>query len=343
VAVVLAASSCVREGDHGRDVKPAIDGMITLKVTIAEPFDEGERISPGSRSGDLLQATDGESKIGTLKFFVFKRDENTLEQYRSITINDDYTSDDPMWNVATRSLRIVVTPGAKRIYCVANWPAVPTAAMPELSDLTITDTASLLAVERGHAGITPSNPPVMSGRLVKNIVGNEQDLNITISRQVARVNIYPMLSTLPAVLGARVTIEGVKFTRLAGRSYLFERQPAGSPAGATWDQTTFEGVSSAPVTALTSADAIAYPVSYYIPENIAPDENAATCMVVKVLYNGTTTYYTVVLNGQASSPHTARYAVERNHCYAYYLTIQGIGTATASRVAPATFVNIQSK
>jgi hypothetical protein len=301
-----------------------------------------------SRSGIPLPGTPDESKIQTLKFFVFKSDNNTLEQYKSITINADYTSSDPMWNATTRSLRILVIPGPKRIYCVANWAATPTAEMPAITDLTVTDTATLLAATRVHTGVTPQNPPVMSGRLTKNIVGNELDLTMTLSRQVAMVNIYPMIASLPNSLGAEITIEGVKFMRLAGKSYIFEQKPVANPANSTWDQTAFEGVHSAPVTALTSATAVKYPVSYYIPENIATSASAATYMIVKALYNGVPTYYTVVLNGP-NAPHTAPYAVERNHSYDYYLTIQGLGAATAT-LFPSKgnnndpgFINIQSK
>jgi hypothetical protein len=295
--------------------------MITLSISVAEADEHS------SRGGTPLPGTAEESRIKTLKIFVFRSDDNTLEQYKGVLINDNNTSDDPSWNAATKSLRVVITPGNKRVYCVANWAATPDAEMPELSDQTIADTATLLAVTRAHGGVTPRNPPVMSGRMTRNITGAEQELGITIERQVAMVNIYPMLSPLLGALDANVTIEGVKFTRLAGASYLFPRVPAVNPAGVAWDQSAFEGVSSARVTATTPAAAVKYPVTYYIPENIAADENAATRVTVKAIYNGATVYYSLPLRGEGvPSPH----AVERNHAYNYYLTIQGVGAATVA-------------
>jgi hypothetical protein len=324
--------------------------MITLNVTVSNPREEAATLSPVSRGGTPLPATAEESRIRALKLFVFDSDSNRLEQYRSITIRDDDTSDDPLWDATTRSLRVAVTPGPKRVYCIANWAHAPTAEMPDVSDRTVTDTASLLAVTRIHAGVTPVNPPVMSGRLVRNIAGNEKSLTITLTRQVAMARIYPMLATMPSMLGAELIIEGVKFTRLAGQSYLFGRVPAASPVDSTWDQTAFAGAGPLLVTATTTAAAVKYPLSWYIPENIAPDARSATCMIVKARYNGTPTYYTVVLNGQATSPHGARYSVERDHCYDYYLTIRGIGAATARLSAPTAgdrdnpgFKNIQLK
>lgn len=132
-------------------------------------------------------------------------------------------------------------------------------------------------MQRHHAGIMPGNPPVMSGRLLRTIIGNEQDLSISLSRQVAWVMIYPLIAMLPGVLGANVTIEGVKFTRLAGNSYLFEQQPAASPAGNTWDQTSFARGPSMTVTATTRENAVAYPALYYIPEHLAT--GAATAIL----------------------------------------------------------------
>lgn len=65
--------------------------MVTLKITVPETFDD----APGSRQGDPLPGTPEESAIRTLRLFVFRDNDNTIEQYKSITINDDNMCDDP--------------------------------------------------------------------------------------------------------------------------------------------------------------------------------------------------------------------------------------------------------
>jgi hypothetical protein len=337
VAVIL--SSCVKEEVDG-GARPPVDGTITLKVVMPGHRDETAIVAPSSRSLGIVPASAGESRITNLRFFIFKDDENRLERYRTVILANDGTSSDSAWNASDRTLQITVSPGPKRIYCVANWSWTPTAEMPLLDDTTVTDTASLLAIKRLHDGIMPGNPPVMSGFLARDIVGNEGGLAIPLARQTARVVIFPMISSTMQLFHARLTIEGVKFARLAKESSLFERYPALSPAG-RWNENDFTGTRSVPVTAVKTEDAVAYPVHYHLPENIATSEPAATAMIIKALYNGRITYYTVTLGETATG--SVSHALRRNHSYNYYLTIQGSGSPVAITTPGANpaFTNIR--
>jgi hypothetical protein len=332
----------MKESD-GAGVPPPVDGMVTLKVTVPAPRDESSVRVPISRA--TSPGTVDESKVTHLRFFIFKSNENKLEKYQAITINNDGTSSDPAWSATDKTLRVTVSPGSKRIYCIANWAGVPTAEMPKLSDSTVTDTASLLAQTRRHTGVTPTNPPVMSGKLTRDIVGNEQGLKLALSRQVARIEIFPMISTMMKALGVKIKIEGVKFVRLAGESFVFEQDPIRSPVAKGWDQDQFTGVLSDSLTASKIDEAVKYPISYYVPENISTADSVATAMVIKALYNGKSTYYTVILGETVAGSSTSR-TLKRNHCYNYYLTIQGIGSQVAvttldKRTRNPAFTNIR--
>lgn len=284
-------------------------GDILLRIVIPENQKtihqlQGKATEPG---------TADESRISTLTFFVFNA--TACELYKNITINNDNTSSDPMWDPTLSTLRLTVTPGAKRIYAIANW----TATSPEMPDLTpIADSATLLSTIRVHNGVTPTNPPVMTGRLQTTLTGSEQHLRLDLTRQVTRVDLYPLLSTSVSILG-NVTIEGVRFMQLAQRAYLFPRSPGVSPATGVWDQPGFTGASM-PVT----TTAAKYGGPFYIPEFYG-NSTLFSYMVIRAKYNGTDTYYSIPVNGHTGAL-PAQYAVQRNYIYAYYVTIQGLGS-----------------
>ena len=331
--LLLLLCACTRE-ERGR---PPVDGMITLKLKVSLPRDE--RPVPVQLSRATSPGSAEESRVSTLRLFVFKSNENKLEKYQSVSILPDGTSNDPSWNPAEKAMHVVVSPGPKRVYCIANWADTPTAEMPEISDQTVTDTLSLINKTRLHGTDALVNPPVMSGRLALTLVGNEQNLSVPLVRQVARVEIFPMLSAELKALGVDVKIEGVKFARVPATSFVFEQKSPTNIAGSL-EQSAFAGTTFS-VTAAKPEDAVKYPVDYYAPEHFAASEAATTAMIIKTSYNGRTIYYAVPL-GEPSSGAAPSYAVRRNHCYNYYLTIRGIGSptvATRSLAAPA-YANI---
>lgn len=327
IVSVLIAIFCMTLFSCSDSQESIAPGLVTLKVTLPqeEVYDMN---SPASRTGNPVQGEGDESKISFLKFFIFNGSTNALEEYRSISIADNGTSTDPMWDSNTRTLRITVTQGQKKIYCLANWTDNNVDGMPAITN-SITTIAGLTSQIRNHGLTNPvlNNPPVMTGYLEKNIVGDEPGLTIPLRRQIARVELSFKLSDalIAGSSTADIKIKGVKFLRLPSSSYVFPQTPVGSPVGTPWSQTTFTGVESEKLT----GSLVSYATKYYIPENVPSMANATT-MVISAIYNGTQTYYSIVINPALSSnyPHAA-YVIERNHTYQYTITVEGIGDANA--------------
>lgn len=299
-------------------------GLVTLRVTLPQD-EEIDMNSPASRTGDPVPGETDESKITTLKFFIFSG--GTLEEYKGISIDGFGNSSDPMWDPVAKTLRITVTQGTKDIYCLANW-IDDTSGMPKIDKSNVTNIASLTGQIRTHNSGILSNPPVMTGYLQKNIQGDESEIKIQLRRQIARVELSFKLSDILSTIGTSdIKVTGVKFLKLPATSYVFPKSPISSPSGVTtWGQSSFTGATSPKLT----GTATAYATRYYIPE-YTPVQTNATVMVISATYNGTPTYYSVVLNPAESPkngtyPHTP-YAIERNHTYRYTLTIEGIGDA----------------
>jgi len=310
VGLLFMATSCAK------DTKVLEPGWIELQIAVPE-----NKVVEETRHGVDEPGTTAESKINRLTIFVFNTN-NTFETYKTLEIASDNTSTDPMWDPVRSAIRVLATPGQKRIYAVANWTIPATTEMPDISN--ITDTTALIGVVRVHNGIMPINSPVMSGRMTVTIAGGEQNLKMYLTRQIARVEIFPMISANANALGANVSIEGVKFMGLAQRAYLFGRGTT-SPVATVWDNAAYAGATSGQVTATTTAAAVKYSTTY-IPEYFGTS-GTHTYMMIKAKYNGTDTYYSVPINALTGAL-PSLYAVERNHSYRYYLTIQGIGSAT---------------
>lgn len=310
ILLMAAAVSCIGE--------KAVPESGYIDVTVVIP-DSPKEVIEESRHGALEPGSTDESKITTLTFFVFSG--GTLEKY--VTVD---TSSDPMWDQSKLTFRMLLTLGTKTIYAIANWSLTPTAEMPALG--SITTTTALENAVRIHDGVTPSGvAPVMSGKLGITLSGGDQDVKISLTRQIARVDVYPMISDIMA-MDATISVEGVRFTNLAKSAYIFARATAASPTGAgTWDQTVYSGGISGNITATTNTSAKFYS-TFYIPEYIG-SASSATTMFIKAKYNGKDTYYSIPVNGQSGAL-PSQYAVERNHIYEYYVTIQGIGSETAS-------------
>jgi hypothetical protein len=339
---IISSLACTK--DKTSDTRLPVDGMVTLKVKVTPSADEPHLFFPGSRAD--IPGTADESKITTLRLLIFKRDKNELEKFVHVTFNPDGSSGSPAWSASDRSLRVVVSPGPKEVYCLANWSDTPSSDMPEISDKTVGDTASLNNIMRQHSSM-PVNPPVMSGRLkALTLVGNEQGITIPIKRQVAKLAIYPMISSTLKTLGADVKISGIKFTNIGIFSLIFETElPHALAAEGEWDQTDFVGPLSEKVTAVLPGEAVKYPHEYYLPEHVTDNEKTITNMTIKVIYNGKPTYYTMHVGELAQTTIPPLRAVRRNRCYNYYLTIQGTGSAVATRtidgVQDPTFMNVQ--
>jgi hypothetical protein len=326
IFVTLAVAACTK--DARREATPPVDGMITLKVEIPRAYTDSA--FPGSRADGPVAGTAEESRVNHLRFFVFKSDRDSLECYAEATIKDDGTSTSPAWDAANQSLRVVVAPGPKRVYCVANWAATPTAEMPELTDQTIADTASLVARTRVHAGVSPTNPPVMSGRMTRLLTGKEESISIPLTRQVARVGISPVLSRTMQDR-ARIEIDGVKFKRLPRESLVFEStsRQAPLPVG-SWHESAFRGASG--VRVLDSVTR--YPTYFYVPENTTMTAANATLMIIKARYEGVATYYAMTLNRTPPTGQPA-FTLTRNYYYNYILTIAGKGSDAEPTNAPS--------
>jgi hypothetical protein len=321
LAIAIATLACASENTPA-DKQP-VDGMITLKLKITP--DDAPPVIPVDITRATTPGTPEETRIATLRLFIFKSDNNTLEKYHHLAIDTAGASTDPAWNAAEKALHLIVTPGPKRLYCIANWSTTPTVEMPDISDRTITDTATLLAVTRAHTGNPLINPPVMSGRLTRVLAANDRQITIPMTRQVAKIQIIPMITPTLAALGADIKIEGIRFSRLPPSSFVFERDLAQSIVAGNWEQTTYTGTTSTAITATTPAAATPYPHAYHLPEHVAASPAAITLMIIKALYNGQTTYYTVPTGAPADTLHATR----RDRLYTYYLTIQGTGSPVA--------------
>lgn len=326
VAFSVCVSSC---SSSSSDIdEPVGESLVTLKIVL--PQDEvSDMDSQMSRNGSTVPSDDlEESRIFSLKFFIFDTDNsNVLEQYKSVAIDSNGESTDPMWDKDNRTLRITVTQGNKWINCLANWTDVASDGMPAVGDGVVL--SNLMNLTRVHTNLVLSNPPVMAGYQSESIVGNEPFLSIKLARQIGRVELAFLLSdVLNANPSPEIKITGVKFLNLPSTSYVFSK--VASPSGLSlWSQGTFSGATSGALTA-TAAN---YATRYYIPEYYPSGESTATTMVIRALYNGVPTYYSLVLN-PASSPNNTiynhpAYAIERNHTYQYTITIEGIGESTA--------------
>jgi hypothetical protein len=324
--VALACAACTKEARVGE--KPAVDGMITLKVIVPRAFD-GED-SMATRAAGPVAGTPDESRIKDIRFFIFKSDKDSLERHVAVTIKEDGTSTNPAWDAASNSLNVTISPGAKRVYCIANWATTPTVEMPDLTPATVKDTAALLARVRVHDGAAPRNPPVMTGRVSRVFAGTERDLTIPLTRQVARVDVYVSIAPVLRLLKARVLIDGVKFARVPKQSFLFETNPPSSPRKGAWEEAAFTGADSVPA----RDSATLYPTTFYVPENVAAAETEATVMIVKARLNEKVTYYAVALNRVPAAGRPA-FVLSRNFCYQYFLTIRGLGSGTIPVIAPA--------
>lgn len=313
---------------------PADPGLVTLKVTL--PQDEVyDMESPTSRAGDPVTGVGDESKIESMKFFVYNKDNSDAFEVYATSVNNS------MWDEATKTLRITVTQGNKKIYAIANWTDGGNGMTAIAGNHTI---ANLLSKTRTHTNFTLSNPPVMTGYWEGNIQGNETNLTIPLRRQIARVELaFKLSDVLSLDTRADIRIKGVKFLKLPSASYVFPQSSVVNPGGVTlWAQTAFTGTESAKLTG-TKLD---YATKYYIPEN-APTSANATTMVISALYNNVQTYYSLAINPALSTnfPHTPAYAIERNHTYQYTITIEGKGTDTAptTRSAVSDHTNITYK
>lgn len=296
--------------------EPADPGLVTLRVTL--PEDEVyDMNSPASRAGGTGQVVGDESKIESLKFFIYNKDTNAFEVYAT-------TAGNSMWDPITKTLRITVTQGNKKIYCIANWTDGGSGMAAIADNIPL---ATLISKTRTHTNLALSNPPVMTGYLEKTIVGNEPDLTIPLRRQIARVELAFKLSDVLSVdTRADIKITGAKFLKLPSASYVFPQTSVACPNGTTlWSQTAFTGVTSAKLTG-TKTD---YTTKYYIPENAPATENATT-MVISATYNGTPTYYSIKIDPSKSTDYVhAANVIERNHTYQYTITVEGRGADTA--------------
>lgn len=316
--IIAGFSSCiVTEGD---EVPAEQEFVITMNVP------DAPEIVYETRHGSSENGIPAESAFDKLDFFVFSN-AGVFELHKDVTINpSDNTSADPMWEPTTRAMRLTFTTGQKQIYVIANWSGSAT-EMPSISG--IQSIGALQSQLRTHTNVTPTNGPVMTGHIAHTFAGGDR-VEINLTRQVARVTLYPMISESVELLGGKVTIEGVKFVNMAQQSYLLPRTNTG-PSTSVWSQTAYTGTSVGPITATTTAAATIYNVPMYIPEYFG-DAATHTAMVIYAKYNGVNSYYTIPINAQ-SGAEPALYAVERNHSYKYYVTIQGIGAA--SQPAPS--------
>lgn len=325
---------CVSMASCGSDrSEPLGESLVTLKVTLPQ-HEIRDMDSPASRAGTSVPGETEESGITALKFFVFDADNSdALEIYKGIAIYNDGTSADPMWDPVNKTLRITVKQGNKKIYCLANWTD-GALGMPQITEATITTIVQLTSQVRAHnAGIALTNPPVMTGYLAPNIVGDETNLSIDLIRQIARVELSFKLSDVLTIMRTSdIKITGVKFLNLPSASFVFPQTPVASPAGSTtWGQTAVAGTTSAQLT----GTAVEYETMYYIPEYYPGGATNATVMVIEANYNGITTYYRITMDPSENTTYThAAYAIERNHTYQYTVTIQGLGASTMPTRGP---------
>lgn len=326
VGMLLSFSSC---GFSEEGVKT--ESYVTLQVKF--PESESEDFNEKTRAGTPVDGEADESKITSLKFFVFKS-ANDLEAYQSITIDGTGHSSDPMWDRSTKALRITVKPGTKQIYCVANWTdgAQGMGALigNTVSGGTISSTTQLLSTLRGHNGITPGIPLVMTGKKENHTI-NAADQKVTIDmvRQTSKVEVSAKLDPTLASMNAQVRITGIKFRNMPQQSYLFARSPGASPAPATvWHQTAFSGPTSVAESPMLTTTVAKYNERYFIPEHYANAVQASvTQMIIRAEYYGQPTYYRINMCADTQNPVHTSHTIERNHLYRYTVTIRGIGSS----------------
>lgn len=306
-------------------------GLVTLFLKVETNGDNG---IPEVRDGSTTNiGIPGESAIDRLKVFVFNTATNMLEQYASIQIVGG-SSSDPMWDSTQSALRMVITPGAKRIYCIANW-IDGSSGMPALTNLSVQDSTTLVGTIRAHSAML-ANPPVMSGRLATTLAGSEMSLTIPMERQVARVEIYPVISRELKFMGANILLNRASFQSMADRTFLFRQFPRTGPSSLTpWNQSGFSGPST-PL-ALDTLPAIVanrpmLDIYYYTPENLSSVQTDATWVTLEATYNTELVYYGLFINPTDYGNHRL-YTLERNHTYKMYITIQGKGSTTAPTAA----------
>lgn len=296
---------------------PAEKQLVTFKVVL--PQDEVHNMdAPESRAGGNTGTVVGdESKIESLQFFVFDGVSNTFETYATSVGN-------PMWDAATRTIRITVTQGKKKIYCLANWTDGVNGMTAAAGLNTI---AALGNLTRTHAASTTMMPPVMTGYLEPTITGSVP-LTIQLVRQIARVELaFKLSDVLAAGTPAAVQITGVKFLKLPSASFALPK--TASPAAGTWSSAYASITNTGALTGTsTGFDA----TKFYLPEFYPASSAAAAVMVIKAKYNGVDSYYRIVLD-PAESPQNGTYnhpanVIERNHTYQYTITVDGIGEAS---------------
>lgn len=309
--IALLAFSCSKEGGTNRNSKPRLFDI----TIIPAPMGQSDNL-PQTRHGDPVAGSLDESRIESLTVFAFRADgSDALELYKRVDIDASNNSSDPMWDPTRSVIRLLLTPGPKQIVTIANWNGA------DLS--TLTTVTALNAAVRYHTTL-PANPPVMTGQMVRTLIGGEQGVVLNLIRQSARVELWPMLDKIMDVLKADIMIEGVQFMNLASETYIM---PHGhNPSMNAWDEPGFTGT---PFHVMESNKYYAqlYHDYFYIPEYFGNSPWECTYMVIKARYNGEETFYSIAINGEwwSSQPLPQQYAVERNHSYAYYVYFTGKG------------------
>lgn len=311
----LSMASCMQGDDYVPDTETY---KVELSLNIPGSEDDQSDIYKDTRHGTPTPGTPAESEITTLAVFAFQG--STLEASKFITISGGVSSD-PAWNPSTKKLQLIVTPGTKTIYMIANWASTPSAQMPDITG--ITTEAALTALIR-YYNSQLVNPPVMTAKKSFSIAGGEQNLTISLQRQIARVGVNVRINDYLSDLNASVTIEGVKVVGMAQQAYVFPRTPQVNPSTSVWDQSAYTGSGSSLMT--TSYHDYQ---TFYIPEYVG-SAATHTRMIIKAKYNGQDTYYGIPINAETgASP--AQYRVERNHSYRYFVTIQGFGDTSEAQ------------
>ncbi|GEM_PF-4815669 len=312
------------------------ESLITLQVKMPENA-SGNSLEKKTRAGTEVDGDADENKITKLKFFIYEQSPAKLEVYKEITLNEDGHSEDPMWDKGAGALRITVTPGDKRIYCIANWQDNAAKGMPAINDENGNNATyqTLLNNIRQHEDISmydlDAMPIVMTGEVVRTINASDQDVDIQLIRQIAKVEVHAKLASSISGFNPQVKIKGIKFKRIPKQSYLFPK--SSSPAAVTvWHQTEYTG----PLSKDLTATAQRYDYRYYIPEYYAA-ATTVTQMYINAEYNERNMYYRIDLCAPGSNPQPAhnQYTIERNHIYKYTISIQGEGSTTEAGAAVA--------
>lgn len=322
VACCIALLSSCNDSDKLVD-----DSLVTLKIVL--PVDELQDVkSDETRAGTSTPGTEEESKINTLIFLIYNSGGTAIENYETVTIDNEWVGDHPMWDKNSKSLRIPVTQGIKRIYCIANWSLTGTTEMPVIDKTSASTETKLLNFVRDHTNVTPGNPPVMTADVGQvNITATMQEMPVKLRRQVARIELWPNINDVLSTLGAEVQITGIKFKSMPTKAYLFQKSPVASPSSiGQWNQSDFTAITSSNLTTTATEFATKYYIPEYVPGN---NESLATEMVIRALYEGRTLYYRLKIDPSVNAtPAHNKYTIERNHTYRYYLTIIGEGSTS---------------